>query len=155
MSNIFDFSFNVQDAGITATEVGQATSAAPAKKQDGLFGNNFIFIMLPLLLVLMLLSGGGNRKKQKQMQAMLKSLEKGDKVQSIGGIIGTVSHVKDESIVVQVDDNTKIEFTIGAIQTVLKKKNPAAQVEQKPRSLKEWFASKKAQKNDSNNIENK
>jgi len=50
---------------------------------------------------------------------MLEALKKGDRVVSIGGIRGTVVSVKDQTVVLKVDDNTKLEFTKSAISTVV------------------------------------
>ncbi len=58
-------------------------------------------------------------KKQKKTKQMLSALKKGDRVQSIGGIRGVVQNVSDDSVVVKVDDNTKIEFAKSAIGEVL------------------------------------
>ena len=58
-------------------------------------------------------------KKQKQTKNMLAALKKGDKVQSIGGIRGVVQNVGDDTVVVKVDDNTKMEFVKSAIGEVL------------------------------------
>jgi preprotein translocase subunit YajC len=58
-------------------------------------------------------------KKQKQTKQMLSALKKGDRVQSIGGIRGVVQNVSDDSVVVKVDDNTKLEFAKSAIGEVL------------------------------------
>jgi preprotein translocase subunit YajC len=55
------------------------------------------------------------RKKQKETQNMLSALKKGDRVTSIGGIKGVVHQVKEDTIVVKVDDSTKLEFTKSAI----------------------------------------
>ncbi|GMO21132.1 MAG: preprotein translocase subunit YajC [Spirochaetaceae bacterium] len=57
-------------------------------------------------------------RKQKETQKMLEALKKGDKVVTIGGVHGTISSVKEKTIVVKVDDNTKIEFLRSAISTV-------------------------------------
>lgn len=62
------------------------------------------------------------RKKQKETQSMLSNLRKGDKVSTIGGIRGTVTAVKDSTVVVKVDDNAKIEFNKSAIAAVLERK---------------------------------
>ena len=45
----------------------------------------------------------------------------GDQIVTIGGIHGTVVTVKDQTVVIKVDDNTRIEFTKTAISTVLNK----------------------------------
>ena len=49
---------------------------------------------------------------------MLNALKKGDKVITIGGIHGTVSSVKDKTVIVKVDENYKIEFNRTAISSV-------------------------------------
>ncbi len=117
---------SIDNAGTTTATTG-AEAGAPNQAPGGLFGSNSMLIfMLPLLVLLMFTMGGGNRRRQKEMQAMLASLEKGDKVQSIGGIIGTIAHVKEGSVVIKVDENTKLEFATSAVQTVLEKKNPVA-----------------------------
>ena len=56
------------------------------------------------------------------------AIKKGDKVVTIGGIRGTVAVVKDSTVVLKVDDNTRIEFSKSAISQVLnKKEEPAAE----------------------------
>ena len=58
-------------------------------------------------------------KKQKQTQSMINAMKKGDKVVTIGGIRGTVQSVKDDSVIIKVDDDTKMEFNKSAVSTVL------------------------------------
>lgn len=58
-------------------------------------------------------------KKQKETQKMIDALKKGDKVVTIGGIHGTVSAAKEKTVIVKVDDGTKIEFNRTAIATVI------------------------------------
>jgi preprotein translocase subunit YajC len=58
-------------------------------------------------------------KKQKETQKMLAALKKGDKVVTIGGVHGTIQSVRDQSVVVKVDDNTKIEFSRSAISSIV------------------------------------
>lgn len=62
-------------------------------------------------------------KKQKETQKMLDALKKGDKVQSIGGIRGVIVSVKEDSIIVKVDENTKMEFARSAISGVVEQKD--------------------------------
>jgi preprotein translocase subunit YajC len=57
-------------------------------------------------------------KKQKQMQQMIAGVKKGDKVVTIGGIHGVVASVKESTVVVKVDDGTRIEFSKSAISSV-------------------------------------
>jgi len=59
-------------------------------------------------------------KRQKETEKMLAALKKGDKVVTIGGIHGTVTSTKEKTVVLKVDDNTKIEFSRTAIASVEK-----------------------------------
>lgn len=65
-------------------------------------------------------------KKQKETEKMINALKKGDKIVTIGGIHGVVSSTKEKTVIVKVDDNTKLEFNRSAIATVITDK-PAAQ----------------------------
>ncbi len=60
-------------------------------------------------------------KKQKETQNMINEIKKFDKIVTIGGIRGVVQAVKESTIVVKVDDNTKIEFTKSAVASVMEK----------------------------------
>lgn len=58
-------------------------------------------------------------KKKKQMAEMRASLKVGDMITTIGGIIGTICAVKEETIVLETgEDRVRIEFTKWAISTV-------------------------------------
>jgi preprotein translocase subunit YajC len=58
-------------------------------------------------------------KKQKETQKMLSQLKKGDKIVTIGGIHGTIQNVKEQTVIVKVDEDTKLEFSRSAISTVV------------------------------------
>ncbi len=73
-------------------------------------------------------------KKQKEARQMLANLKKGDRVVTIGGIRGTVQAVRDDAVVLKVDDNVKIELNKAAIAGVL---NPAKQETSKPDKIEE------------------
>jgi len=57
-------------------------------------------------------------KKQKETQKMLSALKKGDRIVTIGGIHGTIQSVKEQSVIVKVDENTKIEFSRSAVSGI-------------------------------------
>jgi len=63
------------------------------------------------------------RDKQKKQKNMLGDLKKNDEIVTTGGIHGTISIVKEKSVVVRVDDNVRIEFDKEAIGSVTKKTN--------------------------------
>lgn len=92
----------------------------------GLFGSATMF--LPLLLIILIMyifMIRPQNKKQKEMQKMIAALKKGDKVVTIGGIHGTISQAKDKTVIVKVDDGTKIEFNRTAIASVFVEKSNA------------------------------
>ncbi len=80
--------------------------------------------MLPFILifvVMYLFLFRGPKKKQAAHKKMLSSLQKNDRVRTIGGILGTVIDIKDDEITLKVDEsnNTKIKVTAGSITAVL------------------------------------
>jgi len=109
----------------TGSPTGTATQGAdgggggaPAKPPGG-----GLMALLPLFLVLMvvmmILSG---RKQKKHRKTLMSSLSKQDKVQTIGGVIGTIVELRDHDVLLKVDEGsgTRIRFAKSAIQTVLK-----------------------------------
>ena len=55
-------------------------------------------------------------KKKKAIEEMRNSLKVGEEITTIGGIIGTICAVKDETIVIETGaDRVRIEFTKWAI----------------------------------------
>ena len=56
-------------------------------------------------------------KKQKEKEEMINNLNKGDKVITMGGIMGTVSGFKEKGkiITLKVDNNTTLTFNRSAI----------------------------------------
>ncbi len=83
---------------------------------------NLIFLGLMFAMMYVVLFRGP-RKKQQQHKQMVQSLEKGDKIQTIGGIIGTIVDVKDNEITLKIDEsnNTKIKILRSAIGKNLSK----------------------------------
>ena len=84
------------------------------------------FILLGLMFVVMyLLLFRGPRKKQQQHKQMVQTLEKNDRVRTIGGIIGTVVDIKGDEVTLKVDEstNTKIKVASSAIGRNLSKDN--------------------------------
>ena len=82
-------------------------------------------------------------KKQKETQKMLDALKKGDKVITIGGIHGTVSSVKENTVIVKVDDDCKLEFNRTAISSVELTEEEKAKLAEEAKS-KKLFKGKKS-----------
>jgi preprotein translocase subunit YajC len=67
-------------------------------------------------------------KKQKEAQKMIAAVKKGDKIVTVGGVHATVHAVKETTVVLKVDENTKMEFSKSAIQAVVAKGEEKAEV---------------------------
>jgi preprotein translocase subunit YajC len=114
-----------QPAAPEATNVEQKTStpgaAAPTTQPKDAPPGWMTFmpwILIAVVFYFFLLRP--KNKQEKQRVAMLSSLKKGDRIQTIGGILGTVVESRDDEVVVKVDEtsNTKITFSRSAIHRV-------------------------------------
>ncbi len=81
------------------------------------------------MAVLMLFSSRSKKTEQKKVQAMLDTLKKGDRIQTIGGILGTVVEAREHEVLVKVDEtnNTKLRFSRKAIHRVIDDEAAAAE----------------------------
>lgn len=101
---------------------------APAAGGSGQLMTTFITFGLVIAIFYFLIIRPQNKKK-KETKSMLESLGKNDRVVTIGGIRGTIQSVKNDTIILKVDDNTKMEFSKSAISNVLEKKSPRKEKE--------------------------
>ena len=87
-------------------------AAAPAAQ-----GSSWsMWIMLALIFVVMwFFMIRPQRKQQKELQNFRDALKKGDKVVTIGGIYGTVAEIKEDSVLIEVDNNVKIRVSKQAL----------------------------------------
>ena len=110
-----------------STLLAQTTppTTGPAGTSGGTPQSIFASPLIPLVLVMVVfwfvMSRGRNKEKQR-FQQMLDSLKKNDRVQTIGGMLGTVVDVRDDEVVLKVDEanNVKIRFNRSAIKDVLR-----------------------------------
>lgn len=93
--------------------------AVPQKKPQGQW-TQLIFIGL-IFVILYFVMFRGPKKRQQQQNQMVKALKKNDRVQTIGGIFGTVLEVSDTEITLKIDEsnNTKIKILPSAVHKVL------------------------------------
>ncbi|MCB1164401.1 MAG: preprotein translocase subunit YajC [Candidatus Krumholzibacteriia bacterium] len=91
----------------------QAQTSAPAWSpmllMVGMFAVLYFFMIRP------------QQRRAKEHQAMLKTLAKGDHVMTSGGLFGTVVGVKEDRVVVRLDENCKVEVSIGNVSAKLDK----------------------------------
>ena len=115
--------------GTPAAAEGQAIEGQPPQPGDPLkkdppksFFNDpmFMFLIVGLLIFWVFIFNGPRKEKKKRAQ-MLAALSKNDRVVTIGGIIGTVVEMKENEVVLKVDEssNTRMRFSRSAIQSVV------------------------------------
>ena len=61
------------------------------------------------------------QRKEKERKAMIENLKSGARVIFSGGIMGTITNVKEGTFVVRIADGVKIEIARGAVSRVLEK----------------------------------
>src|SRR5690349_22359962 len=101
------------------TILAQAQSAAPQAVPGGGIGSFFvplIFIFIIMYFVMI----RPQKKRQQEQQQLVSSLKTGDRVVTNAGIHGLISNVKENTVLVKVADNVKIEMEKSAITNVLK-----------------------------------
>ena len=82
-----------------------------------------VLMILIMIAVFYFLLIRPESKKKKEAAAMRASLKVGDQITTIGGIVGTICAIKEETIVMETGaDRVRIEFTKWAISS---KVNPA------------------------------
>ncbi|MBI1380891.1 MAG: preprotein translocase subunit YajC [Planctomycetaceae bacterium] len=77
------------------------------------------FPVLMMVGIFWLIVIGPERKQRKKREAMLSSLEKGQKVLTTSGIFGQVAQIQDQVVTVQVAEGVRMRFARHAIQTVV------------------------------------
>jgi preprotein translocase subunit YajC len=95
--------------------------AAPQGGEGTAGASNPLMTFLPFVAIIAIfyfLIIRPQNKKQKETQKMLSALKKGDKIVTIGGIHGTIQNVKEQTVIVKVDEDTKLEFSRSAISNV-------------------------------------
>ncbi len=87
--------------------------AAPAAQQGG--GWSMWVMLLLIFVVMWFFMIRPQKKQQKELQNFRDALKKGDKVVTIGGIYGTICEVKDNTVLIEVDNNVKIRVSKQAL----------------------------------------
>jgi len=107
-----------EETSPTTTTVSDANAPAAKKTPRGFMDNptQLIFIALIFVMMYMILFRGPRKKQQKHKQ-MVQSLQKNDRVRTIGGILGTVVDVKGDEVTLKIDEsnNTKIKIATSAV----------------------------------------
>ena len=114
--------FAVADAKTSAPE------GAKTEQPSGLGALPMFLIAFGMIFLLMFLS---QKKQQKQRKAMMDSIKVGDTVISAGGIFGKVAAIKDQSYVLEIANNVRIEISKAGVSSKVQQEEQAATEESK------------------------
>ena len=103
-------------------------------------GTSTILMLVVLFAIMYFLMIRPENKRKKKAQEMRDSLKKGDVITTIGGIVGKIVQVNNETIVIETsDDRVRMELTKWAVSTVGVQtgEQPAADKDDKKKKEKE------------------
>ena len=103
----------------------------------------FMFVIFYFVLI------RPQRKKDKELKEQVSKLSVGDRVVTIGGLVGFVANIKDDQVTISTSAaNTLVTFTKSAINSVVKRENlnPDGTVKKTEEPEKPSFFGKKKEK---------
>lgn len=106
---------------------GTADSAATGGMMSGGVVNIVFIVFLIAMMYFMLIRP--QKKREKEAKAMLDALKVGDKIVTIGGIVGKVSKIKDDYVIIETgnigtqDEKSFLKMERDAIKSVETKKS--------------------------------
>ena len=81
-------------------------------------GVSMIIMVVAMLAIFYFLLIRPENKKKKAAAQMRSELAVGDQITTIGGVVGTICAVKEDTIVIETSaDRVRMEFTKGAVST--------------------------------------
>ena len=104
----------LQEAYAMGQNPGVQQGAVAPNPIIGLMPIILMFVIFYFLLIL------PQQKKQKQHLKMLAAVKKNDEVVTSGGIHGKVVDVKDDAVIMEIDDNCKIKVQKSSISFIKK-----------------------------------
>lgn len=100
------------------TLLSLGTAASGSGTASGASSYSFLILMVVLFVVMYFFTIRPQRKRQKEEQEMRNSLEIGDEIITIGGIVGKVVTIREEDIVIETGaDRTKMKIQRWAVNT--------------------------------------
>ena len=137
------FYFEDAEGGLSGLLAGQGGEAMGSLMSLGLLVIMFIgfyfFLIRP------------QKKKEKDLKAQMDKLCVGDRVVTIGGLVGFVANIKDDQVTISTSAaNTLVTFTKSAISSVVKRDqlNPDGSVKKAEEPEKTGLFGKKKSKKD-------
>lgn len=120
------------------------TDAATDTSSGGLLGGSTIIMLVVMIAIFYFMMIRPENKRKKEAEAMRSSLRVGDKITTIGGIVGKVVDVKEDKFVIESGaDQVRVEFAKWALST---NESGAERAKEEARKAQEAAAKAKAEK---------
>ncbi len=100
-------------------ELAFAMAPPPEGGEQG--GGGLLALLPPMIMMFLIfyfILIRPQQKKQKETRQMLDTLKEGDNVVTLSGIHGTVKKLKDDIVVLQIDNNVRIWINRTSISTL-------------------------------------
>jgi preprotein translocase subunit YajC len=81
----------------------------------------FPIMMLILFAIMYFLMIRPQKRREKERKEMLENVQSGSRVLLTSGMIGQVTNVKENTLVIRIAENTKVEAVRAAISQILEK----------------------------------
>ena len=122
--------------------------AAQQSAQGKAGSSSYIVLMVVLVAVMYFMMIRPQKKRQKEEQEMRSSLEIGDEIITIGGIVGKVVTIREEDLIIETGaDRNKMKIQRWAVNTnVTKTEQHKKEVEKAREAAKEKKEAKRSRK---------
>jgi len=94
---------------------------APAGPDGNPSPFSMLIPILGMLLIFYFLLIRPQQKRQKETRKMIAAIKTGDRVLTTAGIYGTVAGIKDNTLILKIADNVKVEILKSAVTAVVEK----------------------------------
>ena len=98
-----------------------ASTTGTASEQTGGLGSGGMLLtigwIVALVALMYFLMWRPQKKKQKEEKKLRESLQIGDEIVTIGGIVGRIVSIKEDSIIIESPDHSKLQISTWAVQT--------------------------------------
>jgi preprotein translocase subunit YajC len=104
--------------------IAEAAPAAPVGSPL-----QFPIMMVILFAIMYFMMIRPQRRREKERKEMIASVKSGARVLLTSGIIGQVTNVKEQTLVIRIAENTKVEVVRAAISQILEKDETPSEIE--------------------------
>jgi preprotein translocase subunit YajC len=111
---------NADAPTVTSTSTAVLSSPAAVDSPPSPFSGMGILLLIPVMLYFLMIRP--NQKKIKEYETMVKALRRGDRVVTGGGIIGVISKIEnDDVLVIEIAPEVKVRVMRETISHVINK----------------------------------